>query len=106
MMFLYIKPFGLFSFKSGSHLLSHAVFSIVPSAAYVLTIVFGMRTGVSHKRIATRSFLMFPVVMPLAFPSPSASFGRLVLGRSSYNILRAFTALDASIRLLITQPVA
>ena len=106
MMFLYIKPFGLFSFKSGSHLLSHAVSSIVPSAAYVLTIVFGMRTGVSHKRIATRVFLMFFVVMLLAFPSPSASFGRLVLGRSSYNILRAFTALDASIRLLITQPVA
>ena len=58
MMFLYIKPFGLFSFKSGSHLLSHAVSSIVPSAAYVLTIVFGMRTGVSHKRIATRVLLL------------------------------------------------
>ena len=40
--------------KSGSHLLSHAVSSIVSSAAYVLTFVFGMRTGVSHKRIATR----------------------------------------------------
>ena len=40
--------------ESGTHLLSHAVSSIVPSAAYVLTIVFGMRTGVSHKRIATR----------------------------------------------------
>ena len=37
----------------GSHLLSHAVSSIVPSAAYVLTIVFGMETRVSHKRIAT-----------------------------------------------------
>ena len=41
--------------KSGIHLLSHAVSSIVSSAAYVLTIVFGMYTGVSHKRIATRS---------------------------------------------------
>ena len=41
-------------YKSGSHLLSHAVSSIVSSAAYVLTIVFGMRTGVSRKRIATR----------------------------------------------------
>ena len=39
---------------SGSHLLSHAVSSIVPSAAYVLTVVFGMGTGVSRKRIATR----------------------------------------------------
>ena len=44
------KPF----YKSGSHLLSHAVPGIVPSAAYVLTSVFGMWTGVSHKRIATR----------------------------------------------------
>ena len=38
---------------SGSHLLSHAVSSIVPSAAQALTIVFGMGTGVSPKRIAT-----------------------------------------------------
>ena len=44
------KPF----YKSGSHLLSHAVPGIVPSAAYVLTSVFGMWTGASHKRIATR----------------------------------------------------
>ena len=70
MMFLYIKPFGLFSFKSGSHLLSHAVSSIVPSAAYVLTIVFGMRTGVSHKRIATRVILLF-FCRPCSAPSLS-----------------------------------
>ena len=57
MMFLYIKPFGYFFCKSGSHLLSHIVSNVVPSAAYVLTIVFGMRTGVSHKRIATRKVL-------------------------------------------------
>ena len=38
----------------GGHLLSHAVSSIVPSAACVLTVVFGMGTGVSHKRISTR----------------------------------------------------
>ena len=37
----------------GSHLLSHAVPSIVPSAAQGLTIVFGMGTGVSPGRIAT-----------------------------------------------------
>ena len=42
-----------FLFWSGSHLLSHAVSSIVPSAAQVLTIVFGMGTGVSPERIAT-----------------------------------------------------
>ena len=40
--------------KSSSHLLSRTVSSKVPSAAYVLTIVFGMRTGVSHKRIVTK----------------------------------------------------
>ena len=43
--------------KSGTHLLSHAVSSIVPSAAYVLTIVFGMGTGVSHKRIGTGNII-------------------------------------------------
>ena len=40
-------------FESGTHLLSHIVSNIVPSAAYVLTVVFGMGTGVSHKRIST-----------------------------------------------------
>ena len=48
------KPF----FKSGSHLLSHAVSSIVPWAAWVLTIVFGMWTGVSPRRIATGNFFV------------------------------------------------
>ena len=47
------KP--LLTFKTGSHLLSHTVSSIVPSAGQVLTIVFGMCTGVSPDRIATRS---------------------------------------------------
>ena len=42
-------------FRSGSHLLSHAVSSIVSSAAQVLTIVFGMGTGVTPERIATES---------------------------------------------------
>ena len=45
--------------KSGSHLLSHAVSSIVSSAAWVLTIVFGMGTGVSPRRIATGNLLSF-----------------------------------------------
>ena len=40
-------------FRFGGHLLSHAVSSIVPSAAQVLTIVFGMGTGVAPERIAT-----------------------------------------------------
>ena len=55
MSFFYIKPSPRFIFfYTGSHLLSHAVSSIVPWAAWVLTIVFGMWTGVSPKRIATR----------------------------------------------------
>ena len=37
----------------GSHLLSHTVSSAVSSASWVLTIVFGMGTGVSPRRIAT-----------------------------------------------------
>ena len=48
------KPIG-----SGIHLSSHAVSSIVFSAAYVLTVVFGMGTGVSPKRIATGKILLF-----------------------------------------------
>ena len=51
--FLWLSS-SLLNFLSGSHLLSHTVSSIVSSAAYVLTFVFGMRTGVPHKRIATR----------------------------------------------------
>ena len=45
---------------SGGHLLSHAVSSIVPSAARVLTIVFGMGTGVSPGRIGTRCLCQSP----------------------------------------------
>ena len=57
--------------KSGSRLLSHAVSSIVPSAAYVLTFVFGMGTGVSRKRIATRYLhVSYPVHVP-APPAPA-----------------------------------
>ena len=42
--------------SSGGHLLCHTVSSAVPSAAYVLTIVFGMGTGVTPGRIVTRNF--------------------------------------------------
>ena len=48
---------------SGSHLLSHIVSNIVPSAAWVLTIVFGMGTGVSPKRIATRNSFGFLLIL-------------------------------------------
>ena len=40
----------------GAHLLSHTVSSIVSSAAQVLTIVFGMGTGVTPGRISTNNF--------------------------------------------------
>ena len=43
---------------SGSHLLSHTVSSAVPSADQVLTIVFGMGTGVSPKRIDARNIII------------------------------------------------
>ena len=55
--------------KSGSHLLSHAVSSIVPSAAQVLTIVFGMGTGVSPGRIGTRISLSSDVSSLFFFTS-------------------------------------
>ena len=52
---------GSFFRVPGSHLLSHAVSSIVSSAASVLTNVFGMGTGVSPKRIATGNFVLLIV---------------------------------------------
>ena len=45
--------------NSGDHLFSHIVSNIVPSAALGLTIVFGMGTGVSPRRIVTGNVLMF-----------------------------------------------
>ena len=51
-----------FFFGSGSHLSSHTVASIVLSAVLVLTVVFGMGTGVTPKRIATGSFLLLSFV--------------------------------------------
>ena len=45
--------------NSGNHLLSQAVPHQVSSTVYVLTVVFGMETGVSHKRIATRNIHFF-----------------------------------------------
>ena len=48
--------------KSGSRLLFHTVSSIVPSAVQVLTVVFGMRTGVAPARIATRQIRFYLVL--------------------------------------------
>ena len=62
---------------SGSHLLSHTVSSIVSSAAWGLTIVFGMGTGVSPRRIATGT-LSFQLSS-----SQAASFFRTLLLNNS-----------------------
>ena len=45
-------------FKSGSRLFFHTVASIVPSAVQGLTVVFGMGTGISPARIATRQIYL------------------------------------------------
>ena len=59
--------------ESGIHLLSHAVSSIVPSAAYVLTVVFGMGTGVSHRRIGTGIIRLLGPPAVLCKPSYGAA---------------------------------
>ena len=46
-------------YKSGSRLFFHTVASIVPSAVQGLTVVFGMGTGISPARIATRQKIFF-----------------------------------------------
>ena len=43
---------------SGDHLLSQAAAHQVPSTAQVLTVVFGMGTGVSPERIITGNIFM------------------------------------------------
>ena len=55
----YLKTLSsIFQIESGTHLLSHAVSSIVSSADQVLTVVFGMGTGVSPDRIDTRILVL------------------------------------------------
>ena len=63
----------LFFFCSGSRLLSHAVPSIVSSAARVLTIVFGMGTGVPPGRIATGCFPFSAIMACHLFRAPRAA---------------------------------
>ena len=52
--YILIRSIKLIKLGAGSHLLSHTVSSAVPSADWVLTVVFGMGTGVSPNRIGTR----------------------------------------------------
>ena len=60
----FLVPFYLIAFSPALFLgfpAAHAVSSIVSSAASVLTVVFGMGTGVSPKRIATGNFVLLIV---------------------------------------------
>ena len=85
--------------KFGSHLLSHTVTSAVPSAAWVLTIVFGMGTGVTPKRIATEMFhvLLYSACAPLTHSSKIFDFLRYHSSRLYFFI---FTTLQVNLRSL------
>ena len=71
--YIYVKGFRLVTFfRSCGHLLSRAVSSEVPSAVPVLTVVFGMGTGVSPVRITTGNPLSVidrPTAMQRAYSS-------------------------------------
>ena len=68
--------------KSGIHLLSHIVTNIVSSAAQVLTIVFGMGTGVTPERIDTGNFhFQATLIAP-----PKASLFSVVVGTTYASI--------------------
>ena len=79
------KPFF---YGFGSHLLSHTVSSAVLSASQVLTIVFGMGTGVSPGRIATEKLVLSEVLHELRTKLCSSflvrSFRALVRRTSSF----------------------
>ena len=57
---------SMYKNMSGSRLLSHAVSSIVPSAARIFTVVFGMGTGVPSARIATRKIFQCKCIYNLS----------------------------------------
>ena len=52
-------PSDHFYKKSGILLCSHIVTNVVFSADHVLTVVFGMGTGVTHDRIDTGQIILF-----------------------------------------------
>ena len=66
---------------SGSHLSFHTVSSIVFSADQVLTVVFGMGTGVTPDRIATRHVLA-PYTMATKLNLTSFDFAKCPGGGS------------------------
>ena len=87
----YLKTLSsIFQIESGTHLLSHTISSAVPSAAYVLTIVFGMGTGVSHKRITTGKLFNCLIILSthhfLSASSQCGSFSERPIRQSFKNI--------------------
>ena len=57
-------------FKSGSRLFFHTVASIVPSAVQGLTVLFGMGTGISPARIATRQKILLIYLLTRKYMAP------------------------------------
>ena len=87
---LYIhQPNGLLFLKgSGTHLLSHAVPSVVSSAVRGLTIVFGMGTGVSPGRIGTRN--LYLDVHQFASSDSGTPFPHHAIRRMAFRIRSCF----------------
>ena len=85
-----------FSFKFGGHLLSHTVSSAVPSAVWVLTIVFGMGTGVTPRRIATKKAWVLSEVFSSLELSLFAALGEVLsnLVRRTSSVRMLFPRLD------------
>ena len=92
----------LFFYNAGSRLSSRTVSSPVLSAAYVLTVVFGMGTGVAHKRITAGNFQLY-VTRPLrashsrGLRNPFA-FPRFALHAHVFLSSYAVSALPAQVR--------
>ena len=74
--------------RSGTHLLSHAVPSVVSSAVRGLTIVFGMGTGVSPGRIGTRN--LYLDVHQFASSDSGTPFPNHAIRRMAFRIRSCF----------------
>ena len=72
-------PSAVVFYGTGGHLLSRTVSSEVPSAACVLTVVFGMGTGVARTRIATSCF---------GFDNPTVNHNSLSLHAPTHSLER------------------
>ena len=84
---------------SGTHLLSHAVPSVVSSAVRGLTIVFGMGTGVSPGRIGTRN--LFSNVLQFRF-APIRELRSLIMPFAEWPLVPVYAVRNASISSIIS----